>query len=137
MRSLALILVTLVSGCASVGDPRARPLKPLEVATAPYDPTVISERIGSLFYENGCLKFREQGSDEMLLPVWPTGSSFNGTSLTFHEPGKSDQLILIAQQFVIKGHDIPPAVMGAGSLAPFNHQCQAPEYMVAHVQPSD
>lgn len=124
----------LLAGCASHGG--IRPLHPLELATAPFQGVAAASLTGSLLYENNCLLFRPQSGGAFLLPVWPTGSIFNGTAVIFHEPGKADQPIMISQQFVMSGQPLGwPQV--PGDYAPFQHQCPGEPFMVSEVRPAD
>ena len=55
MRKTGMIALALLAGCVST--PGIRPLRPLEIPTAPYQEFVTSSLIGSLSYEGGCLLF--------------------------------------------------------------------------------
>jgi len=116
---------------------RPRPLRPLELATSLYSETVTSARTGSLMYERGCLLFREDGTAARLLPIWPEGSIFNGTSVIFHQPAKADQRIAIGEQFVIEGEDLPWASIAQAEFQPFRQQCPEPPFFVSKVRPAD
>jgi hypothetical protein len=131
----ALAGFALVSGCASNLHHGIRPLRPLELATGPYDGTIAATPTGSLMYEGGCLLFRVDGSRVPLLPIWPNGSLFNGTSVIFHEPGKAGQPIILEQEVVIEGRPI-----GWNQLRgyePFEWQCRAEPFLVSKVRPAD
>jgi hypothetical protein len=136
LRRAALLAAFPLVGCVASGHGGIRPLRPLELATAPYDGTVAKVLVGSLMYEGGCLLFREERTGARLLPVWPTQSVFNGTSVIFHEPGKAEQPILVSQQFVMEGRPLPWTEL-PGGYAPFEHQCSAEPFMVAKVRPAD
>lgn len=136
MRGSHWILLLSLSGCVSSG-PGIRPLRPLELATAPYQPTVAEQLNGSLVYEGGCLLFREDQTNRLLLPVWPTGSIFNGSSVIFHEPGKADQPVVMAEQFVMGGTAVPWTQLAAAHYAPFQAQCRALPFLVSEVWPAD
>jgi len=70
------------------------------------------------------------------MPVWPEGSVFNGTAVTFHEPGKAEQPIVLAQQFVMFGRRV--SWIGLGSYyAPFQRQCGGVPFLVSKVQPAN
>lgn len=137
MRLAFLLVLAFLGSCASYGNHGVRPLRPLELATAPYQENVTASRPGSLLYEGGCLLFRDDQSPARLLPVWPTGSIFNGTSVIFHQPGKADQPVLVGEEFVIEGRpaqwpDLQPTFYG-----PFQHQCAAQPFFVSRVHPAD
>lgn len=134
-RSASLVLAfALVTGCAAGLHHGIRPLRPLELATAPYDGTVTGSFDGSLMYEGGCLLLRVNRGG-YVLPVWPDGSIFNGTSVIFHQPGKADQPIMIEQQVLIDGRLTPWAQLPG--YAPFKHQCAAEPFLVSGVRPAD
>ena len=130
-------MLLLLSGCSWNGGHGIRPLRPLELATGPYQDTVSAQLTGSLMYEGGCLLFREDQTKELLLPVWPSGSIFNGTSVIFHQPGKTDQPILIAEQLMIGGVTMPWTQLSANYYAPFEAQCRAQPFLVSEVTPAD
>ena len=136
MRKAGLVVLPLLAGCAWAGH-GIRPLRPLELATAPYEETVNAELTGSLMYEGNCLLFREDRTKARLLPVWPSGSIFNGTSVIFHEPGKIDQPVLIAQEFVMGGAVVPWAQLPPNIYAPFQAQCGAEPFLVSEIRPAD
>lgn len=137
MRRLAPLVFLALPGCASGGNHPIRPLRPLELATAPYSAVSSSRLTGSLMYEGGCLLFRDDQGRPALLPVWPTGSIFDGTSVIFHEPGHAEQPILIAQHFVMEGRKASWSELPTESFAPFQHQCAAQPFMVSEVSPAD
>ena len=84
MRKLMLTALAFLGACVSGTNGGVHPLRPLEIATAPYQPTVTAALAGSLMYEGNCLLFRDEASKAYVMPVWPNGSSFNGTGLLFH-----------------------------------------------------
>lgn len=134
-RRICLLALWLLPGCAA-DHGGIRPLRPLELATGPYEGTVTTMLTGSLMYEDGCLLFREERTNARLLPIWPTGSVFNGTSVIFHEPAKAEQPILVSQQFVMEGRPLPWTQLPPG-YAPFEHQCAAQPFVVSRVRPAD
>jgi hypothetical protein len=135
MRRGALLGLVLLPSCASHG---VHPLTPQDLATAPYQTTATAALTGSLMYEGGCLLFREDEGRTQLMPVWPNGSVFNGTTLTFHQPGKAEQLIVIAQEFQMEGQPIRWSVLSAPAYARIHRQCgaQAP-FFVNGVRPAN
>jgi hypothetical protein len=135
-RISSFALLALVSGCASQ-QAGIRPLRPLELATAPYQDGSTAAATGSLMYEQGCLLFRADGSPVRLLPIWPTGSVFNGSSVIFHEPGRPDQPILITEHILIKGYARAWPDLPAVPFAPFEHQCGGQPFMVSGVRPAN
>ena len=87
-------------------------------------------------YEGGCLLFREERTGTLLHAVWPTGSTFNGTAVTFHRPGKLDQPIIIGEQLVIYGHPVSWPALG-GYYAPFQRQCGGQPFLVGMTRPAN
>jgi hypothetical protein len=133
MRLAGLLALAMLEGCVS-HNAGIKPLKPLELATAGYQDVVTEARTGSLGYENGCLLFRDEDGKTMLLPVWPWGSSFNGTAVTFHEPAKSDQRFAIGEEVRIEGHSWSWSDIPGSYYVRFQRQCGAPPIFVAHVR---
>ena len=88
-------------------------------------------------YEGGCLLLRvDRGG--YVLPVWPDGSIFNGTALTFHLPGKADQLVAINQEVLLYGQPQQWAMLSSAAYQPVEHQCGAySPYFVSGVRPAD
>lgn len=126
-----------LAGCAQSGPPPVAPLKPLQFATAPYSRAVTDSLTGSLAYEGDCLLFRDDASDRRITPVWPTGSVFDGTSVIFHSPGKTDQPVVLAQHFVMSGRRLPWSALSASFYAQFEHQCGGEAFLVSEVRPAD
>jgi hypothetical protein len=137
MRRAGLFALVLLGSCTTYAHRGIRPLRPLELATAPYQETATTALTGSLMYEGGCLLFRDELSTARLLPVWPTGSVFNGTSVIFHQPGKADQPVLIGQEFVMEGRPLIWPALSTSVYSPFQHQCAAQPFLVARVRPAD
>jgi hypothetical protein len=136
MRFAGLVaLATALGGCAVSHG--VRPLRPLEIATAPYQEPRGAALTGSLMYEGGCLLFREDRTAAVILPVWPTGSVFNGTSVIFHQPAKADQPLVVGEEFVMEGQTADWPALAAATYLPFQHQCSAPPFLVGKVRPAD
>ena len=137
MRKVGLLAVLVLSSCMS-NHPAVRPLRPLEIATAPYQPLVTTALTGSLMYEGNCLLFRDEHTGAILMPVWPSGSSFNGTALLYHLPGKSDQWVTVAQEVLLSGQPIGWTTLGGPPYEPFQRQCGAYQpFFVSQVRPAD
>jgi hypothetical protein len=135
MRKAKLLGVLLLTSC--VEHHEMRPLRPLEIAIAPYQDVATAALTGSLMYESGCLLFRDDASPVILLPVWPVGSSFNGTSVLFHEPAKSDQHIMLTEQFQMSGQAVKWSALDPGYYAPFHQHCPAQPFLVSSVHPAN
>jgi hypothetical protein len=115
-----------------------RPLKPLEIATAPYWDVATTALSGSLMYEGECLLFRDDETHQLYMPVWPMGSSFNGSALLFHHPGKADQWIAVAQEIQISGQPLDWARFSTRPYQPFHYQCGAYQpFYVSSITPAD
>ena len=135
MREIALLgLIFLESGCISHG---IRPLRPLEVPVAPYQDVVTMSLVGSLMYEGGCLLFRDDATKAHLLPVWPMGSTFNGTSVFFHQPGKTEQRIVLGEEFLMEGYSVPWPAQMPGYYVPFRQQCGVQPFFVSNIRPAN
>jgi len=136
MRKIILPAIALLQACASNTN-GVHPLRPLEIATAPYHPTVTAALTGSLMYEGNCLLFRDEETKTYLMPVWPFGSSFNGTGLLFHQPGKTDQRIMIAEEFMMEGQPLQWSTLRGPTYAPFLSQCGMQPFFVSSVRPAN
>jgi hypothetical protein len=137
MRNAGLLAILLLGGCMS-SQPRVRPLRPLEIATAPYREVATAATTGSLMYEGGCLLFHEEETGALVLPVWPAGSTFNGTAVLFHHPGKMDQRIVVAEEFQMAGQPVDWATLAGAAYQPVQHQCGAYQpFFVSEVRPAD
>ena len=137
MRKVGLLAILLLPGCLS-NHTAVRPLRPLEIATAPYQPLVTAALTGTLMYEGECLLFRDEGSGAILMPVWPAGSSFNGTALLYHLPGKSDQWVVVSQEVLLSGQPIGWTTLGGVPYQALHRQCGAyAPFFVSQVRPAD
>ncbi len=137
MRKEGLLLLLALSGCVSE-HPAIRPLRPLEIATAPYQPLATTTITGTLMYEGGCLLFRDEQSGALVMPVLPYGSTFNGTAVSYHLPGKADQWVAIAQELLLYGQPLQWGTLSGTTYRPFNHQCGAYRpFFVTAVRPAD
>ena len=134
MKPAAFVLPLLLAGCVSNG---VQPLRPLEIATAQYTGIVTATRIGSLAYEHGCLLFYGDSPKQILAPVWPEGSVFNGTSLIFHKPARADQPIVLNQEFVLSGQPLTWPVVPGPRASLFERQCGSAPFAVAEVRPAN
>jgi hypothetical protein len=136
MRKSGLIAILLLGGC--FWHRGIRPLRPLEIPIAPYHEVAATALTGSLMYEGGCLLFRDDESRLVLMPVWPAGSTFNGTALLYHLPGKNDQWVAVSQEVVLSGQALRWQALGAPSYGPFQSQCGAfPPFFVTNVRPAN
>ena len=137
MRKAGVLAVLLLAGCMN-NHPAVRPLRPLEIATAPYQPLATVALTGTLMYEGECLLFRDEHSGAILMPVWPDGSSFNGTALLYHLPGKADQWVAVTQEVLLSGQPIGWTTLGGTPYQAIHHQCGAyAPFFVSQVRPAD
>jgi hypothetical protein len=130
MRRLVLVLLVLLQGCATQN---VRPLKPYEIATAPYRFGEARPVLGTLMYEGGCLLFRTEGDAGLLLPVWPTGTRFEESLVTFHEPGRAEQRVVLGEEIQLDALSLDWAKLDSANFEPFHHQCGAEPVFVAGV----
>lgn len=137
MRKVGLLAILVLCGCMS-NRLAVRPLRPLEIATAPYQPLATKALTGSLMYEGECLLFRDDHKGSILLPVWPAGSSFNGTALLYHLPGKSDQWVTVSQEVLLYGQPIEWTTLKGASYQPLQRQCGAYQpFFVSRLTPAN
>lgn len=134
-RILAMGALAAMQAC--VAQHGVHPLRPLEIATAPYVDVVPSSITGSLAYEGNCLLFREDGTKKVYLPIWPDGSSFNGTSVTFHEPARAEQRVVIGEELSVKGAPASWADLNYAPWEPFHRACRADPFYVRGVAPAN
>ena len=135
MRKAGLAIMMLLGGCATHSG--VRPLRPLQIATAPYHQVATTALTGSLMYEGRCLLFRDEASGALLLPVWPDGSSFNGTAVLFHQPGKADQRVMVAEEFRMDGQFLQWTTLLGEAYEPFQRECGMQPFFVTRVRPAD
>jgi hypothetical protein len=136
MRKAGLMAGLALAGC--MAHPGIRPLRPLEIATAPYQEVATTAITGSLMYEGECLLFRDEATGALLMPVWPAGSSFNGTALLFHHPGKADQWVAITEELLLEGQPIRWTTLAGAPYQPVHRQCGAYQpFFVVSVRPAN
>ena len=127
-------VLLLLSGCASPG---VHPLRPLEIATAPYQGIVTSALTGSLMYEGDCLLFRDERDRLHLFPVWPDGTLFNGTSVIFHEPGKADQRVVVGEEFLMEGQPVQWSRIPNPRIVLHQQRCGGQPFAVLGIRPAN
>jgi hypothetical protein len=136
MRKVAPTLLLLLQACATSRG-GVHPLRPLEIPTAPYQGFVTAALPGSLMYEGNCLLFRDEATKAYLMPVWPIGSTFNGTAILVHQPGKADQRIMVAEEFLMEGQPLRWSALSGAAYAPFLQQCGVQPFFVSSVRPAN
>jgi hypothetical protein len=134
MRKFALVVVMLLVSCAPQG---IRPLRPYELATAPYHSGEGKSLVGSLMYEGGCLLFRSEDERKQVLPVWPTGSIFQESLVTFHRPGRADQQVAVGQEILMTGQDAEWSSLDNATYERFQRQCGAQPFFVTAIAPAN
>ena len=134
MRLAILTTSLLLAGCASTG---VHPLRPLEIPTAPYTGITTAALTGSLMYEGGCLTFRDDDFRHRLVPVWPDGTVFNGTSVIFHEPGRADQRLVIGEEILLEGQPLQWGRVPGPRTALHQQQCGGEPFAVLGVRPAN
>ena len=134
MRKFCLIGLLLLQGCASIG---VRPLRPNELAIAPYREHGDQSFVGSLMYEGGCLLFEDEGKTVRVLPVWPTGSTFEESLITFHKPGKAEQRVMVGEEIRLQVELMDWPGAQDPRLAPFEHQCGSRPFFVTAMTPAN
>jgi hypothetical protein len=88
-------------------------------------------------YEGGCLLFRDDENRYRLVPVWPDGSTFNGTSVIYHEPGRADQRIVVGEEFLAEGQPLQwPRVPGQ-RIVLHQQRCGGAPFAVLGVRPAN
>lgn len=135
MHKAGIGFLLLLSGCMSQSG--VKPLRPLQIPISAYLQAAPEKRAGSLMYESNCLLFREDGTGATLMPIWPYGSTFNGTAVLFHEPGKADQRLMVAEELVLEGQSADWADLPADVYQPFQRQCSAQPFYVSKARPAN
>ena len=135
MRKALLVgLLAMLGACASTG---VRPLRAYEIATGPYHSAVKDQVVGSLMYEGGCLLFVNEDRTRQLLPIWPTGTQFQESMVTFHQPAKADQRIIIGEEIRLDGEAVDWPQLEGATYAPFRHQCPGEPFFVSATAPAN
>lgn len=135
MRKAILVgLVLMIEACASGG---VRPLRPFEIATAPYHPVAKEQIVGSLMYEGGCLLFANEDRTRQLLPVWPAGTVLEESMVTFHQPAKAEQRLVVGEEIRLDGEAADWPELDSAAYAPFRRQCGAQPFFVSAVTPAN
>jgi hypothetical protein len=134
MKRAVSVLIALLGGCASNA---VHPLRPLEIPIAPYNGITTAALTGSLIFEGGCLMFRDDGKRVHLVPVWPDGSIFNGTSVIFHEPGRADQRIVVGEEILLEGQPLQWSRVPGQRIVLHQRRCGGEPFAVLGVRPAN
>ena len=135
MRILMVTLTATLSGCVSHSG--VHPLRPHDLATGPYQSVATAALTGSLLYEGSCLLFRDDENHVQLFPVWPVGSEFNGSLVVFHQPGKTEQRVVVGEEFLLQGRPATWSSLPGTTYEQFQAQCQSPPFIVSGVKPAN
>jgi hypothetical protein len=137
MRKAGLMIMMIALQACATPSRGVRPLRLHELATAPYQEVVTAALAGSLTYEGNCLLFRDDQTKGYLMPVWPIGSTFNGTAVLFHQPGKANQQVMVAEEFLMEGQPLQWSTLSGEAYAPFLRECGAQPFFVSSVRPAN
>jgi hypothetical protein len=88
-------------------------------------------------FEGGCLLFRDDDNRVQLMPVWPYGSQFNGSLVTFHQPGKTEQRIVVGEEFQMEGQPVAWSALRASMSGQFQTQCPSLPFAVSRIRPAN
>jgi hypothetical protein len=136
MRTLALAPFVLLTACVST--PSVRPLRDYEIAIGPYHERGTQSVVGSLMYEGRCLLFDGEKGSVRLLPIWPRGTRFEESLVTFHRPAKSDQRVVVGEEIRLDGVPVQWADLDPRLYAPFRQQCGwAQPFFVSSLAPAN
>lgn len=134
MKRRISVLLLMLGAC---GTPGPHPLRPLEIATAPYRGIATSAFTGSLMYEGGCLLFRDDEKQLHLFPVWPDGTTFNGTSVIFHELGRADQRVVLNEEVLLEGQPVQWSSLPGPRIVLHRQRCGGTPFAVLGVRPAN
>ena len=135
MRKFIVVAVLTLTACVSSRG--VRPLRPHEIAIGPYHERPTQSFVGSLMYEGGCLIFDGENGSPRLLPIWPTGSRFEETLVTFHRPGKDDQRVTIGEEIRLDGVPSDWSQIRSPQFQSFERQCGARPFFVSSLAPAN
>ena len=134
MRKAVLTGVLMLQACAT---PEVRPLHQDEIATGPYHYHGTEQMVGSLMYEGGCLLFTDHDHTRQVFPIWPDGTDFEETLLTFHHPGRADQRVIVGEEIRLDGDTGDWAQLDHERYDPFSHHCGSQPFFVTDVTPAN
>jgi hypothetical protein len=109
----------------------------MEIPTAPYLGIESARLSGTLTYQGQCLLFRSDANQVQLIPVWPDGTRFNGTSVIFHQPGRMDQPLLMNEEFLMSGKPVQWAGIPGPRTPVHQRQCGGTPFVVASIRPAN
>lgn len=136
MRYRVLIAFMLLQACVSTNS--VRPLRDYEIAIGPYHERGTQSFVGSLMYEGRCLLFDGEKGSPRLLPIWPGGTRFEESLITFHQPAKSDQRVVVGEEIRLDGVPADWSRLDPRIFAPFQQQCGwAQPFFVSGLAPAN
>jgi len=134
MRKLILVALLALSACVH----NVRPLHRYEIAIGPFYERQTHSFAGSLMYENGCLVFNGDNGSPRLLPIWPSGTRFVESLVTFHRPSKEDQGVVLNEEIRLDGIPTDWSRLDPATYARFYHQCGwAKPFFVSGLAPAN
>jgi hypothetical protein len=136
MRKTALLAFLALPACLSTSS--IRPLRQHEIAIGPYHERAAQSFVGSLMYEGPCLVFDGENGAPRLLPIWPGGTRFEESLVTFHRPAKDDERVVVNQEIRLDGVPTDWSQLDPTAFAPFQQQCGwAKPFFVSGVAPAN
>jgi hypothetical protein len=109
----------------------------LEIPTAPYFGIVTARMTGTLTYAGNCLLFRADDREAQLVPIWPDGTTFNGTSVIFHQPGRMAETIVINEEVQLSGEPVQWSRLPGSRIPLYQRACPGHAFAVAGVRPAN
>lgn len=98
--SLAVCAVILLAGCQSLPPGDA---VPTNIPTYAVGDVITEELQGRLALRDECLVLAEKRSGEFLLLVWPSGSTFDGSSITISTSGEKVRQLSLGSNIRVEG----------------------------------
>jgi hypothetical protein len=134
MRKIILVALLALPSCVH----NVRPLHRYEIAIGPFYERPTHSFAGSLMYENGCLVFNGDNGSPRLLPIWPYGTKFVESLVTFHRPSKDDERAVLNQEIRLDGIPANWSQLDPATFAPFHQQCGwAKPFFVSGLAPAN
>ncbi len=102
MRKLANAAALVVGACAVPASP-GPVASNHALPTAPHSHVVTSEWRGRLELRGNCLVFQTMDPRRAYLPIFPTGSRFDGRTVAVVIPGQSERAISLGSRVTLAG----------------------------------
>jgi hypothetical protein len=134
MRKIILVALLALPACAH----NVRQLHRYEIAIGPFYERPTHSFAGSLMYESGCLVFNGDNGSPRLLPIWPSGTKFVESLVTFHRPSKDDERAVLNQEIRLDGIPADWSQLDPATFGPFHQQCGwAKPFFVSGLAPAN